>query len=238
MVTRVNGCLGDLVVCSLCSLRAANTVPNIQRFLGRSGSPPIKAVMFHQHQLCATGIFLLPLQQILLKELMQRGRWPQETTAEKARLWPLLVAAAGPTRPPTSSTVDIGDLKTGFVCAALYMSNGQPLWHRVVKNIQARQMFMFYIGYGTIISVKVADIKGIRSDSLELPAEAIKAWLSGLKAKNEEKFTPEPKERFLQLVQIGEYKCPVVSKEADTFVVQLLTSDGKIEPSVSDVLIY
>ncbi|KAH6919923.1 hypothetical protein HPB50_029089 [Hyalomma asiaticum] len=89
MVIRVNGGVGDLVECSLCSLRAANTVPNIQAFFGRSGSSSIEVVRFHQHPLCATGIFmfpLLPMLLLLLKELMQRGRCSQETAAEKCEL--------------------------------------------------------------------------------------------------------------------------------------------------------
>ncbi|KAH6919993.1 hypothetical protein HPB50_029019 [Hyalomma asiaticum] len=239
MLIRFNGGRGGLVECSLCSLRAANTVPDIQGFLDRSGSSTIKAVLFHKHQLCVTGIFLFPLVEMLPREWMLRGRCSHDTTAEKGRLWRLLVAAAGPTRPPTSSTVNIGDLKPGFVCAALYTSNGQPLWHRaVVKSVQARPVFMFYIDYGTIMSVKVADIKRIRIDFLDLPAEAIEAWLSGVNSKNEKKFTPEPKLRFLQLELVGECNFSVVSQEEDTFVVQLLTSDGNMEHSLSDVLIY
>lgn len=136
-------------------------------------------------------------------------------------------------------SVNIGDLKPGFVCAALYVSNGQPLWHRaVVKSIQAREVFVFYIDYGTVMPVKVADIRKLRSDFLELPAQAIKASLSGVKPKNEQAWTPEAKERFLQLVQMGECSCSAVSKEEDTFVVQLLMSDGNMEYSLSDVLIY
>lgn len=136
-------------------------------------------------------------------------------------------------------SVNIGDLKPGFVCAALYTNDGQPLWHRaVVKSVQARQVFVFYIDYGTVMPVKVADIRRLRSDFLELPAQAIKASLSGVKPKNEQAWMPKAKERFLQLVRMGECSCSVVSKEGDTCVVELLMSDGNMEYSLSEVLIY
>uniref|UniRef100_L7M1J5 Putative a kinase anchor protein n=1 Tax=Rhipicephalus pulchellus TaxID=72859 RepID=L7M1J5_RHIPC len=136
-------------------------------------------------------------------------------------------------------SVNIGDLKPGFVCAALYTNDGQPLWHRaVVKSVQAREVFVFYIDYGTVMPVKVADIRRLRSDFLELPAQAIKASLSGVKPKNEQAWTPKAKERFLQLVRMGECSCSVVSKEEDTCLVELLMSDGNLEYSLSEVLIY
>uniref|UniRef100_A0A224Z4I3 Tudor domain-containing protein 5 n=1 Tax=Rhipicephalus zambeziensis TaxID=60191 RepID=A0A224Z4I3_9ACAR len=136
-------------------------------------------------------------------------------------------------------SVTIGDLKPGFVCAALYTNDGQPLWHRaVVKSVQAREVFVFYIDYGTVMPVKVADIRRLRSDFLEFPAQAIKASLSGVKPKNEQAWTPKAKERFLQLVRMGECSCSVVSKEEDICFVELLMSDGSMEYSLSEVLIY
>ncbi|KAL1432976.1 hypothetical protein MTO96_001961 [Rhipicephalus appendiculatus] len=136
-------------------------------------------------------------------------------------------------------SVNIGDLKPGFVCAALYTNDGQPLWHRaVVKSVQAREVFVFYIDYGTVMPVKVADIRRLRSDFLEFPAQAIKASLSGVKPKNEQAWTPKAKERFLQLVRMGECSCSVVSKEEDVCFVELLMSDGSMEYSISEVLIY
>ncbi|KAH7955192.1 hypothetical protein HPB49_025368 [Dermacentor silvarum] len=81
-------------------------------------------------------------------------------------------------------SVSFTNLKPGFVCAALYTNNGQPLWHRaVVQSVRLHEVFVSYIDYGTIMPVKVADIRRLRSDFLELPAQAIRASLAGVKPK-------------------------------------------------------
>ncbi|XP_075544429.1 uncharacterized protein LOC142578765 [Dermacentor variabilis] len=135
-------------------------------------------------------------------------------------------------------SVSISNLKPGFVCAALYTSNGHPLWHRaVVQSVRLREVFVSYIDYGTVMPVKVTDIRRLRSDFLELPAQAIRASLSGVKPKNEQVWPSNAKERFLELVQMGECSCSVMSKEQDTLAVELVMSLGKMEYSLSEVLI-
>lgn len=135
-------------------------------------------------------------------------------------------------------SVSFTNLKPGFVCAALYTNNGQPLWHRaVVQSVRLHEVFVSYIDYGTIMPVKVADIRRLRSDFLELPAQAIRASLAGVKPKNEQVWPSKAKERFLELVQMGECSCSLVSKEQDTFAVELVMSDGNMEYSLSEVLI-
>lgn len=136
-------------------------------------------------------------------------------------------------------SVNINDLKPGLVCAALYTTDGQPLWHRaVVKSVQACEVFVFYIDYGTVMPVKVFEIRRLRSDFLKLPAQAIKASLSSVKPDNEQAWTPKAKERFLQLVKMGECTCSVVRKEEDICFVELIMSDGKMEFSLSEVMVY
>lgn len=135
-------------------------------------------------------------------------------------------------------TVDRRSVKPGFVCAALYPVNGKPLWHRaVVKSVRAHMVYVSYIDYGTVMPVKVRDIRRLRPDFLELPAQAIKASLADVKPSGSDSWLPEANDRFLQLARLGRCTCSVVSKKEDTFIVKLERSLGSFECSFSDVLI-
>uniref|UniRef100_A0A1E1XCQ4 Putative a kinase anchor protein n=1 Tax=Amblyomma aureolatum TaxID=187763 RepID=A0A1E1XCQ4_9ACAR len=142
------------------------------------------------------------------------------------------------TTPADFYAVDRSTVKPGFVCAALYPIDGKPVWHRaVVKSVRAHMVYVSYIDYGTVMPVKVQDIRRLRSDFLELPAQAIKASLAGVKPLDADSWPSKANDRFLQLARMGQCICSVVSKEEDTFVVKLEQCSGSSECSFGDVLI-
>ncbi|XP_077518823.1 uncharacterized protein LOC144128905 [Amblyomma americanum] len=142
------------------------------------------------------------------------------------------------TKPADFYTVDRKSIKPGFVCAALYPINGKPVWHRaVVKGVRAGTIYVSYIDYGTLTAVKLQDIRRLRPDFLELPAQAIKASLAGVKPSDADSWPPEASDRLLQLARKAHCTCSVVSKEDDTFIVKLEQTSGSIKYSFDDVLI-
>lgn len=133
------------------------------------------------------------------------------------------------------------DLKPGLVCAALYCDGRKAVWNRaVVKSVRVHSVYVAYVDFGTLKSVKIEDIRRLRGDFLELPAQAIKAALAGVKPKEGSEWSSEANNRFLELARRGHYEqctCSVWGKENDTLIVELVQKFEDTEYSVGDVLV-
>ncbi|XP_075529583.1 uncharacterized protein LOC142561682 isoform X2 [Dermacentor variabilis] len=124
------------------------------------------------------------------------------------------------------------DLKPGLVCAALCVHGGKQTWHRaVLKSVTAHNVCVSCIDYGTLAQVRVDNIRRLRCDFLELPAQAIKASLAGVKPQSENSWLREAKDCFLQFASKRNCMCSVVSKQRDIFFVELMQV-----PSVDDCM--
>uniref|UniRef100_A0A023GCB6 Putative a kinase anchor protein n=1 Tax=Amblyomma triste TaxID=251400 RepID=A0A023GCB6_AMBTT len=135
-------------------------------------------------------------------------------------------------------TVDRRRVKPGFLCAAQYPIDGNLVWHRaVVKSVKGHMVYVSYIDYGTLTPVKVRDIRKLRPDFLELPAQAVKASLADVKPSGADSWQPDANDHFLQLARMGPCTCSIVSKEEDSLIVKLERSSGSFHYSFGDVLV-
>lgn len=133
------------------------------------------------------------------------------------------------------------DLRPGLACAALYADGKKAVWHRaVIKSVRVHSAYVTYVDYGTVMSVKIEDIRRLRGDFLELPAQAIKAALAGVKPKGANTWPSEANNRFLELLRrgrSGQCMCSVWGKEDDTHIVELVQKFEDTEYSIGDVLV-
>ncbi|KAG0419224.1 hypothetical protein HPB47_004280, partial [Ixodes persulcatus] len=80
------------------------------------------------------------------------------------------------TAPLAFYSVNRKDLKAGYVCAAPYVIHGKPFWHRaVVTYVKAPKVCVRYVDYGTVKNVKIEELRRLRPDFMELPAQGIRA---------------------------------------------------------------
>lgn len=85
----------------------------------------------------------------------------------------------------------------GQCCVATY----QGEWHRVTIKSVASEVEVFYVDYGTVAQVPLHELRYIHRDFCNLPAQAIRASMSGIKPSHgRQRFTREANQELLRLV--------------------------------------
>uniref|UniRef100_A0A131XY22 Putative a kinase anchor protein n=1 Tax=Ixodes ricinus TaxID=34613 RepID=A0A131XY22_IXORI len=142
------------------------------------------------------------------------------------------------TAPLAFYSVNRKDLKAGYACAAPYVIHGKPFWHRaVVTYVKAPKVCVRYVDYGTVKNVKIEELRRLRPDFMELPAQGIRASLANLKPKGSNTWSVEAKRRFLALTKATGLSCTVVERREDVFVIELTTALDSVSCSVGDILV-
>uniref|UniRef100_V5HJ46 Putative transcriptional coactivator n=1 Tax=Ixodes ricinus TaxID=34613 RepID=V5HJ46_IXORI len=141
------------------------------------------------------------------------------------------------TAPLAFYSVNRKDLKAGYACAAPYVIHGKPFWHRaVVTYVKAPKVCVRYVDYGTVKNVKIEELRRLRPDFMELPAQGIRASLANLKPKGSNTWSVEAKRRFLALTKATGLSCTVVERREDVVVIELTTALDSVSCSVGDIL--
>lgn len=142
------------------------------------------------------------------------------------------------TAPLAFYSVNRKDLKAGYVCAAPYVIHGKPFWHRaVVTYVKAPKVCVRYVDYGTVKNVKIEELRRLRPDFMELPAQGIRASLANLKPKGSNTWSVEAKRRFLALTKATGLSCSVVERREDVVVIELTTALDSVSCSIGDILV-
>lgn len=135
--------------------------------------------------------------------------------------------------------VALKDIVNGYLCAAPCILDGKPVWHRaVVECIKASKVYVLYIDYGTVSPVKKDDLRRLRSDFMELPAQGVKVSLARVAPKDSDSWTMEANTKFLHLTRMSAlHTCSVVEQQGDTVVVELNRVIDGVAHSLSDILV-
>ncbi|XP_049266872.1 uncharacterized protein LOC125756343 [Rhipicephalus sanguineus] len=144
------------------------------------------------------------------------------------------------TVPADFCSVSSEDLKPGLVCAALCAHNGIQVWQRViVRRVTNHNVRVSRIDRGTVALVSIHNIRRLRSDFLQLPAQAIKASLANVKPRSQKSWLREAKYRFLQFVSKNDCMCSMVSRKDDIYLVELTraTDGADHASSLTDMLV-
>ncbi|KAG8430349.1 hypothetical protein GDO86_017941, partial [Hymenochirus boettgeri] len=126
------------------------------------------------------------------------------------------------------------DPKAGDMCCAFFSSDGN--WYRaIVKDVNQDKTYkVLFVDYGNIEQVTADKLCDIAPTFMELPFQAIKCCLAGVKPVGEE-WNKEATLTFQTHVAGLKLKAKAVGKNAKSYCVELMTGDP--ESSISEVLV-
>uniref|UniRef100_A0A8U7M587 Uncharacterized protein n=1 Tax=Corvus moneduloides TaxID=1196302 RepID=A0A8U7M587_CORMO len=130
---------------------------------------------------------------------------------------------------------DVFEPKNGDPCCAFYSEDGN--WYRaVVQNVTSNgTVQVSFVDYGNTEEVPLDNIRQISSSFLELPFQAIKCWLSGIKPGNS-KWNPEATTRFHRYTSGLELQATVTSLSEDGAGVELTDNSTDCPKMINEIL--
>ncbi|XP_064455343.1 tudor domain-containing protein 5-like isoform X2 [Ornithodoros turicata] len=133
-------------------------------------------------------------------------------------------------------------IQRGFPCAAPYVYEDDIRdWHRAqVTSVcpDGLSCQVLYVDYGTEATVQKSDLRKLRNDFFNLPAQAIHAKLSHIKPASRSGWTEASTKRLLELTNDDRtLMCKVMEKEGSTYPIFLCDTTTVPERHVSDVLV-
>ncbi|NXR52299.1 TDRD1 protein, partial [Hippolais icterina] len=130
---------------------------------------------------------------------------------------------------------DVIELENGDPCCAFYSEDGN--WYRgVVQNVTSNgRVRVSFVDYGNTEDVPLDNIRQISSSFLELPFQAIKCWLSGIKPGNS-KWNPEATKIFHMCTSGLELQATVTSLSEDGAGVVLVDNSTDCPKVINEIL--
>ncbi|XP_064458698.1 tudor domain-containing protein 5-like isoform X2 [Ornithodoros turicata] len=138
--------------------------------------------------------------------------------------------------------VEDKQIHRGSPCAAPYVyKDGTRDWHRAqVTSLcpDGLSCQVLYVDYGTVGTVQKSDLRKLRNDFFNLPAQAIHAKLSHIKPASSSGWTEAATKRLLQLTNDDRtLMCKIMEKEGSTYPIFLCDTTTVPERHISDILV-
>uniref|UniRef100_A0A8C3QF86 Tudor domain containing 1 n=1 Tax=Cyanoderma ruficeps TaxID=181631 RepID=A0A8C3QF86_9PASS len=130
---------------------------------------------------------------------------------------------------------DVFEPENGDPCCAFYSEDGN--WYRgVVQNVTSDgSVRVRFVDYGNTEEVPLDNIRQISASFLNLPFQAIKCWLSGIKPGNS-KWNPEATKRFHMYTSGLELQATVTSLSEDGAGVVLTDNSTDCPKMINEIL--
>ncbi|XP_064481486.1 uncharacterized protein LOC135394600 [Ornithodoros turicata] len=139
--------------------------------------------------------------------------------------------------PPQRHKLNREDIRADVSCAATYVINGEPQWHRAqVLSRAVTKVNILYVDFGTCDQVSTDQLRRIDPRFMELPTQGIKVRLTGIKPRGSSTWSDDAKQHFLNLTRDADLQCKVEEWNGEDFGVKLWKVDDR-ERSIADVLV-
>nr|KAG5701506.1 hypothetical protein BaRGS_000902 [Batillaria attramentaria] len=120
----------------------------------------------------------------------------------------------------------MSDLHTGVYCAALYHEDNSWYRARILYTASENEIEVYFIDYGNVEKVPLANIRCLTKETAEIPAQAINCTLFGLKPLTESGWSEEALTYFRKFVEDKRLEIVTYSYAEGQCVVELFTEEA------------
>lgn len=120
----------------------------------------------------------------------------------------------------------LSDLHAGIYCAALYSEDDNWYRARICYTASEAEIEVFFIDYGNVEKVRLANIRCLTKETSEVPAQAINCTLFGLKPLAESGWSQKAVDYFTQFVSEKRIEAVTYSHSEGQCVVELFADEA------------